>query len=150
MFEYNINNKRKADHNKSNASRRKNEGERIWVHYTYYYYPDLEIYHQVETGIWFYMEGAQWRSVQVLPARLRKMQMQSTHKIKLHYTGCNPTLLHNMNKSKYPARLKSKGKKHSEMKEKKCSKTRCFYIPVKQSDLVAYDLDSVEMNFYQN
>ena len=149
MIEY-INNSKRADHNKANAPGRREEEDRIWVHYTYYYYPNIEVYLQVETGIWFYMEGSQWKAVQVLPGKLRQMQMQNTYKVKLHYTGCNPTLLHHMNKAKYTARPKCKGKKHSMMKEKKSTKTRGVYIPVNRSDLVAFEINTIEMNFNQN
>jgi hypothetical protein len=55
-----------------------------------------------------------------------------------------------MNKAKYPARDKIPGKKHSMMKEKSSRKTRIYYIPVNRSDLVAYEIDTVEMSFHQN
>jgi hypothetical protein len=148
VFEYKIT-KKKADHNKANAPRGRDEGE-IWVHYTYYYYPDIELYLQVETGIWFFREGQQWRSAALLPGKLKKMQMQTRYKVKLNYTGCNPTLLHRMNKTKFPARPRQKGKKHSMMKEKKRTRTHDFYIPVNRSDLVSYEIDHIEMNFYEN
>lgn len=152
MFKFKVNNNKKADrnNNKANAPRRRFREEGIWVHYTYYYYPDIEIYFQIETGTWFYREGVKWKAVTVLPVKLKKKQMFSTYRVKLHYTGCNPTLLHNMNKAKYPARPKQSGKKNVMMKEKKKTRSRTFYIPVKRSDLVAYEIDHVDMNFHQN
>jgi hypothetical protein len=147
VLEYKIN-KKKADRNKSNAPRSREERE-IWVHYTYYYYPNIEVYQQVETGMWFYQEGNQWRSVSELPVKLRRLQMHNTYKVKLHYTGCNPTLFHRTNKRRFPAMSGINSKKRSEIKDKK-TRTRSFYIPVNRSDLVAYDLDAVEMNFDQN
>jgi hypothetical protein len=150
VFEYRINRK-KADHHKINAPwSGKDEEERVWVHYSYYYYPDIELYLQIETGTWFFLDGSKWKAVQILPPRKKKEQMQNNYKVKLNYTGCNPTLLHRMNKAKYPPREKVPGKKNSMRKENKTRKTRTFYIPVDKSDLVACDIDNVEMSFHQN
>jgi hypothetical protein len=80
VFEFKINKKR-ADHNKANAPRRrKDEEERVWVHYTYYYYPNIEIYEQLETGMWFFRDGPKWKAASILPGKLKKKRMQDTYK----------------------------------------------------------------------
>lgn len=47
----------------------------------YYYFPDLNIYFDVNHSLFYYLSGKQWISNQYLPEKYRKYDLYSTYKV---------------------------------------------------------------------
>ncbi|MEJ1972177.1 MAG: hypothetical protein WDM96_06815 [Lacunisphaera sp.] len=39
--------------------------------YSYYYYPDADVYYRADTHMWFYQDGRNWRTTRQLPSGIR-------------------------------------------------------------------------------
>ncbi|MDP2387737.1 MAG: hypothetical protein Q8M29_15295 [Bacteroidota bacterium] len=83
------------------------------VTYSYYYYPDYEIYYRVETGTWFIRRNFVWVSYAYLPSEYYFIHHSGYHRVMLPYHGSkHPFSYHNKFRSSYPKNVKVKSKKN--------------------------------------
>lgn len=81
--------------------------------YSYYYYPDYEIYYRVETGTWFIRRNAIWVSYYILPMEYYFIRYPGCERVRLPYHGSKyPFAYHHKFKNAYPKHSKKSNKKN--------------------------------------
>jgi len=77
--------------------------------YSYYYYPDYEVYYTVETGNWFIRRNGIWVSYYVLPMEYYFIRYGGCEKVMLPYhEPKHPFAYHYKFKNAYPKHYKEK------------------------------------------
>lgn len=81
--------------------------------YSYYYYPDYEIYYRAETGTWFIRRNYVWVSYPILPMEYHFIRYGGCERVLLPYHGAkHPFAYHHKFKNAYPKHYKEKAHKN--------------------------------------
>lgn len=65
----------------------------------YYYFPDLNIYYDINNTLYYYLSGSKWISAQYLPDKYRKTDFYSLYKVVLN--DSQPWLQNKVHKKEY-------------------------------------------------
>jgi len=83
-------------------------GRRAQQHYSYHYYPDVEVYFDTGRGVYFYLSDGDWRVSAALPQRLR---VRLGEHVSIEMDSDKPYSKHAAHRDKYPpGQLKKKNK----------------------------------------
>jgi len=67
--------------------------------YSYYYYPETNVYYRADNHTWFYLEGPNWHTAVQLPASIR---VNFNHSVPLRLDTSRPYSYHNHVVAYYP------------------------------------------------
>jgi hypothetical protein len=73
----------------------------------YQYFPSVRVYHDAERGLYFFLQGTEWRIAVALPSELR---LQLRYYVTLEMDSDKPYLYNDQHEQQYPAERVNEGR----------------------------------------
>ena len=79
--------------------------------HSYYFYPEIEVYFDINSSVYVYFSGNTWVRTQYLPKRCRGYNIRNGQRFLIDYRGMKPYTHFSQHKIKYKGKSYKKGKK---------------------------------------
>ncbi len=85
---------------------------------SYYYYPEIETYFDINSSLYIYFSNNNWIRSRSLPVYYRDYDVRHGHRVVIDYRGSRPYTHYHEHKVKYKCKPYKKGKKIKNKKRK--------------------------------
>ena len=85
---------------------------------SYYYYPEIETYFDVNSSVYIHFSNNSWVRTKNLPVRYREYDVKRGQRVMIDYRGSRPYNHYHEHKNKYKCKPYKKGKKYKKNKKR--------------------------------